>query len=87
MSMGGTVRQLRNNLSDYLEQVQNGDEVVVTDRGLAVARIIPMAGGRAFDRLVAEGLATLATKTSRARPRRRVHADGIVSDLVTEQRR
>ena len=79
------IRQLRNNLSDYLERVRNGDEVVVTDRGSAVARIIPVAGGRALDRLEAEGLVTRAPNPTRSRPRRRVRANGIVSDLVAEQ--
>ena len=81
------IRQLRNNLSDYLERVQDGDEVVVTDRGSAVARIVPIAGGRAFDRLVAEGLVTPAPNPTRSRPSRRVRAKGIVSDLVADQRR
>ena len=81
------IRQLRNNLSDYLERVREGDEVVVTDRGAAVARIVPIAGGRALDRLIAEGLVTPAANRARSRPKRRVLAEGGVSDLVTDQRR
>lgn len=81
------IRQLRSNLSDYLDRVRDGDEVVVTDRGSAVARIVPIVGGRALDRLVAEGLVTPCTKPTRSRPRRRVRAQGSVSDLVADQRR
>ena len=81
------IRQLRNHLSDYLERVREGDEVIVTDRGSAVARIVPVAGGRALDRLVAEGIVTLAAKSSRPRPTHRVRARGEISDLVGEQRR
>ncbi len=31
------VRELRNNLSRYLERVRGGEEVIVTDRGSPVA--------------------------------------------------
>jgi prevent-host-death family protein len=81
------IRELRNHLSDYLERVREGDEVVVTDRGVAVARIVPIDGGRALDRLIAEGLVTPAAKLKRSPPRRRVRAAGTVSDLVADQRR
>ena len=81
------IRELRNHLSDYLERVREGDEVVITDRGAAVARIVPIAGGRALDRLVAEGLITPAPHQGRSRVRPPVRADGTVSDLVADQRR
>jgi prevent-host-death family protein len=81
------IRELRGRLSDYLARVRAGDEVVVTDRGEAVARIVPISGGRALDRAVAEGLVTPARHPGRTRPRRRVRSRGGVSDLVDEQRR
>ncbi|MDQ6945772.1 MAG: type II toxin-antitoxin system prevent-host-death family antitoxin [Actinomycetota bacterium] len=81
------IRELRNHLSDYLERVSEGNEVVVTDRGTAIARIVPIAGGRALDRLIAEGLVTPAPSLNRTGPILRVHAEGTVSDLVAEQRR
>jgi len=34
------VSELRANLRRYIEQVRNGDEIVVTERGLAVARLV-----------------------------------------------
>jgi len=81
------IRELRNHLSDYLELVRAGGEVVVTDRGTAVARLVPMAGGRTIDRLIAEGRVTpAADPTARALPRP-VKGYGPVSDLVAEQRR
>jgi len=81
------IRELRGRLSDYLARVREGEEVVVTDRGAAVARIVPVTGGRALDRLVAEGLVSPATRPARTRPARRVRSRGGVSDLVGEQRR
>jgi prevent-host-death family protein len=80
------VRELRNHLSRYLDRVRDGDEVVVTDRGRAIARVVPVGGERVLDRLIAEGIVTPARQPKRpaARP---VEAEGTVSDLVGEQRR
>lgn len=81
------IKELRSQLSDYLARVREGNEVVITDRGAAIARIIPINGGRAFDRAVAEGLVTPAGRRARTRPDRRVQSRGGISDLVGEQRR
>lgn len=37
--------ELRQNLSKYLEAVQAGEELVITERGRPVARIIPFVEG------------------------------------------
>lgn len=80
------IRELRDHLSRYLDRVQAGEEVVVTDRGRAVARVLPMSGERTVDRLVAEGLVTPARKPKQpSSPPLR--AAGTVSDLVADQRR
>ena len=81
------IRELRGRLSEYLAHVREGEELVVTDRGAAVARIVPVTGGRALDRLVAEGLVSPAPHPTRTRPARRLRSRGGVSDLVAEQRR
>lgn len=81
------VRELRGRLSDYLAQVRQGHEVVITERGTAVARIVPIMGGRALDRAMAEGLVSPAPQRARTRPARRTHSRGPVSDLVADQRR
>lgn len=80
------VRELRNNLSRYLERVREGEEVVVTDRGRAVARVLPISGERTIDRLIREGKVTPAKTRNRGRPRP-VKTAGTVSDLIAEQRR
>ena len=38
------IADLKARLSDYLNQVKSGTEVLVTDRGKPVARIIPVSG-------------------------------------------
>jgi len=80
------VRELRNNLSRYLERVRDGEEVVVTDRGRAVARVLPVGTERALDRLIAEGVVTPARHAKRPAGRP-LKTAGRVSDLVADQRR
>ena len=80
------VRALRDHLSRYLEQVQQGEELVVTDRGRAIARLVPMDGERTIDRLIAQGVVTPARQPTRSRPTP-IRASGTVSDLVADHRR
>jgi prevent-host-death family protein len=80
------VRELRNNLSRYLERVQAGEEVVVTDHGHAIARVVPLRGERALDRLIAIGVVTPARQRKRASSGP-LKTAGTVSDLVAQQRR
>ena len=80
------IRELRDHLSRYLERVQAGEEVVVTDRGRAIARVLPIEGERTIDRLIREGVVTPAPRPKQAAPQP-VKAAGTVSDLVAHQRR
>ena len=81
------IRELRNNLSKYLDRVRSGEEVVVTDRGKAVARFVPLTEERPIDRLIAEGVITPAYKRQRSRSAKRIESKERVSDLIAEQRR
>ena len=60
------IAELKNNLSAYLEQVKNGEELTVKDRNRPVARLIPLTAGEDLDAeeeaLVAAGLMRLLTK-------------------------
>jgi prevent-host-death family protein len=76
------IRALRDRLSEFVERVRAGEALVVTDRGRAVARLVPMDHERALDRLIREGLVEPAPVSKRSRPTRRVPADGRVSDLI-----
>ncbi len=80
------VRELRNNLSRYLDRVRGGDEVVVTDRGRAIARVVPIGTERVLDRLIAEGIVTPARQPRRPMGKP-IKTRGTVSELVAEQRR
>lgn len=52
------VRELRNHLSGYLARVADGEEIIVTDRGKAVARVVPVDRLSKMDQLIAEGVIT-----------------------------
>jgi prevent-host-death family protein len=80
------VRELHDRLSEHLERVERGAEVVVTRRGQPIARLSSVDGADPLEDLVRRGLVTLP---ARARSARRAHvsARGSVSDLVAEQRR
>jgi prevent-host-death family protein len=82
------VRDLKNNLSRYLDRVQEGEEVIVTDRGKPVARLSAL--DHSVDRvaeLIAAGVVRPAKRGTRRAPKRRIKPRGSVSDLVAEQRR
>ncbi len=84
------VRALRLELSRYLAAVQQGQEVVVTDHGRPVARLIPaQASNYRLADLIASGDAEAAqTPKDDWLPEPVDVAPGAtVSDLVTEQRR
>lgn len=85
--MEAGVRELRDHLSRYLDVVQGGHEVTVTDHGKAIARLVPLDQLRAIDRLIADGLISPASRAKSRRPDRRIAATGSVSDLVAEQRK
>jgi prevent-host-death family protein len=54
------IRELRQNASDLIRRVIEGETIEVTDRGRPVARIVPLHGRSVMDQLVAEGRATAA---------------------------
>ncbi|MFB3882937.1 MAG: type II toxin-antitoxin system Phd/YefM family antitoxin [Armatimonadota bacterium] len=62
-----TISDLKAKLSDYVETVIGGEEVIVTKRGRPVARLAPIEGRIAEDerlsRLVARGLVRPAKRS------------------------
>ena len=82
------IRELKNNLSRYLDRVRSGDQVIVTDRGRPIARLTSIdAASTKLAELVDSGLVQPPTEPERRRSAHRVKASGPVSDLVAEQRR
>jgi prevent-host-death family protein len=78
------VRELHDRLSEYLERVERGGEVVVTRRGRPVARLSGL-GERPLDALVRRGLVRMP-QGERSPRSARVKGTASVSDLVSQQR-
>jgi len=83
------LRELRENLRAFVDRAKAGEQVVITDRGKPVARIIGAGTQTTFERLVAEGRIRPALrpktplKDLAARPRVR---RGTVADILIKQR-
>jgi prevent-host-death family protein len=82
------VRELRSQLSRWLALAREGEEIVITERGRPVARLVGVSETGGLERLVAAGLVQLPSARRRSsRSIRQVKAKGSVADLVSEQRR
>jgi prevent-host-death family protein len=82
------VRDLKNNLSRYLERVKLGDLIVVTDHGRPVAHLISVdKGDDKMGNLVAAGIIQAPKSQVRELPKRRIQSKGSVSELVIAERR
>ncbi len=67
------IAELKAHLSQHLERVKQGQEVLITEHGVPVARIVPVLRDSSLNRLVAQGIVRLpAGKPPAIRPR---HAD------------
>jgi prevent-host-death family protein len=87
--MDVAVSDLRAHLSEWLQRAREGEEVVVTDRGVPVARLLGIGVSGLLERLTAEGVISRPSQVPRptASGRNRPRAGGSLSDLVSEQRR
>jgi prevent-host-death family protein len=80
------VRALHDRLSEHLERVEDGAEVVVTRHGRPIARLSAVGAVDPLEDLVRRGLVRPPTGPRTQRPTK-VKASGSVSELVAEQRR
>ena len=82
------ISALRAELSSWIERARAGEEIVVTDRGSPVARLVAVDSAPLFDQLTQRGvLSRPAGPRPAARGAVRARATGSVSDLVGDQRR
>ncbi len=93
------VAQLKAKLSEYLMRVKRGEEVLITERGKPVARLVPVTPAETdeearMQRLAARGLVRLPKKKLTpeevaaflAKPRLKV-PEGTIARLMEEERR
>ena len=81
------IRELRADLSRWVRRVREGEEVIVTDHGKAVARLVPVDGERKIDRLIREGLVIPAPRPRRGPLPKPIEGAGPLSDIVLDDRR
>jgi len=80
------VRELKQNLSAYLERAARGETIRVTDRGLPKAILGPVPGAARLDEGLAEGWITAPESRARAGYVRRARAAGRTDDVLAEDR-
>lgn len=87
--MDVAISTLRAELSSWIERARAGEEIVVTERGTPVARLLAVDTGPLLDELTERGVLGKPRRAERPTARRasRVHASGPVAELVSEQRR
>ena len=84
------VRELKNQLSSFLDRVKAGEEITVTEHGRPIARL--SAVGVDVDRmadLIASGIVQPAANSQRQLPAKRVKLtdrSASLADIVAEQR-
>ena len=81
------IRELRDHLSRWIDRVEAGDEIVVTERGRPVARITPASGASSLAELIAAGVVTPPTRPLETSGFGRVRTGGDLIGFVLEQRR
>ncbi len=89
VSMDVAIAQLRANLAQWIDAARDGEDVVITDRGTPVARIMAVGASSFIEDLMEQGV--ISRPASSRRPRagegKRPRPRSAVADLVSEQRR
>lgn len=90
------IREIKAHLSRYLQDVKKGEEVIITDRGRAIAHIVPVGSStekgelyESLSRMSEGGLVRLPERWGKpsGRPLRQKVKGSPVSDAVIEDRR
>jgi prevent-host-death family protein len=83
------ITELRAHLSQWLDRARQGDEVVVTDHGVPVVRLLGLTSAATLERLAAQGVIGRPTAARRpqASGRPRPRSARPLADIVSEQRR
>jgi len=80
------VRELKQNLSEYLDRAANGELVVVTDRGIPKALIVAIPGGDQMSLGVEEGWITPPSRTGKLNTPLRLQSQRRSMDVISEDR-
>ena len=80
------VRELKQNLSEYLDRAANGEMVVVTDRGIPKALIVAIPGGDQMSLGVEEGWITPPSRTGKLNTPLHLESQRRSTDVINEDR-
>jgi prevent-host-death family protein len=80
--------ELRAHLGEWLDRARSGAEVVITDRGLPIARLLGISTPATLQRLATNGVTGQVVSVRRpvASGRLRPRARSLLSDIIGEQR-
>ena len=79
------VREFKSHLSDYLARVGDGEDIVATDRGRPIVRLVPYVAASDVDLGIEEGWIE-APRRSGLDPVVRVRSDRSTRDVLDEDR-
>jgi len=87
--MDVAITELRAQLARWIDAAREGNDIVITDRGTPVARIVALDSTRVIDRLTSQGVISRPTRSTRpvAGDRQRPTPKRPVADIVSERRR
>ena len=82
------ITEFRAALRAYVDRARRGEDVVLTERGLPIARLVAVDAAPLLEQLEREGVVTAApAPRPRAGGAQRAKATGPVADLISEHRR
>lgn len=87
------IKEIKNNLSRYLAMVKSGEEILITERGKPIARIVKEnektnSIRRILNPLIEKGLITMPIRPMAKDAPPRIRAAGkSTADMVSEDRR
>jgi len=87
------IKEIKNNLSRYLSRVKSGEEILITERGKPIARIVKEGEGNtsirsALSPLIQKGLVVMPSQGMNCVSPPKIKTDGkCASDMVIEGRR
>ncbi len=83
------IRELRQQASKHLRDVERGETIEVTDRGRPVALLVPVPRSGTAERLIAEGRMTRATIDWRTlgEPLKPVPGERLPSQVLADMRK
>jgi len=87
--MDVAISTLRAELASWIERAHAGEEIIITERGIPVARLLSVDTAPLLEQLTQSGLLSKPRRSRRptARGAARAHARGSVAELVGDQRR